>query len=186
MCSASAIISISRMNFTIRRADRSDIPLIRRMADVIFRLTYADILSPEQMEYMMDWMYSAQSLQEQIEGPGKAFCVAEADGKPAGYVSFEFEDNLPDGRKLFHLQKLYVMPAFQRCGLGMKLYSHVKECLFQYCPEGFRIELNVNRNNPAVGFYERVGMVRDRQGDFPIGKGFYMNDYIYAEDIMPL
>lgn len=186
MCSDLDIISISRMDITIRRADRSDIPLIRGMADVVFRRTYADTLSPEQMEYMMDWMYSARSLQEQIEGSGKTFCVAEADGKPAGYVSFEFEDSLPDGRKLFHLQKLYVMPAFQRCGLGERMYSYVKRTLKETCPEGFRIELNVNRNNPAVGFYERVGMFRDRQGDFPIGNGFYMNDYIYAEDIRPL
>jgi len=47
---------------------------------------------------------------------------------------------------------------------------------------GTRIELNVNRNNKAVSFYEHLGMKIARQGDFPIGKGFYMNDYIMSID----
>ena len=37
---------------------------------------------------------------------------------------------------------------------------------------------NVNRNNKAVGFYEHMGMKKSREGDFPIGNGYYMNDYI--------
>jgi hypothetical protein len=40
------------------------------------------------------------------------------------------------------------------------------------------MELNVNRHNRAVTFYEHMGMHKDREGDFPIGEGYYMNDYI--------
>ena len=40
------------------------------------------------------------------------------------------------------------------------------------------MELNVNRHNPALGFYEHMGMSKAREGDFDIGNGFYMNDYI--------
>ena len=47
-------------------------------------------------------------------------------------------------------------------------------------PEPCVMELNVNRNNKALRFYERMGMHKDREGDFPIGNGFYMNDYIMA------
>ena len=35
----------------------------------------------------------------------------------------------------------------------------------------------------AVDFYEHMGMHKDRTGDFPIGNGFYMNDYIMAKEI---
>jgi len=28
-----------------------------------------------------------------------------------------------------------------------------------------------------------MGMQKDRQGDFPIGNGFYMNDYIMAMNV---
>lgn len=174
-------------SLTIRRASALDIPLIRRMADVAFRSTYRSILSPEQLDYMMDWMYSESSLKVQTEAPGKEFYLAEMpDGdavRAVGYVSFEEEGLTPDGRKQFHLQKLYILPEFQGEGIGCALMGHVKERLGELCPDGFRIELNVNRFNKAVGFYERLGMVRDRQGDFSIGNGYFMNDYIYALDV---
>ena len=45
------------------------------------------------------------------------------------------------------------------------------------------MELNVNRNNRALHFYERMGMRKLREGDFPIADGYYMNDYIMGLDI---
>ena len=45
------------------------------------------------------------------------------------------------------------------------------------------MELNVNRNNKALQFYEHMGMRKLREGDFPIGNGYYMNDYIMGLDI---
>ena len=50
-------------------------------------------------------------------------------------------------------------------------------------PAPCRMELNVNRNNRALHFYERMGMRKLREGDFPIGDGYYMNDYIMGLDI---
>ena len=46
------------------------------------------------------------------------------------------------------------------------------------------MELNVNRRNRALHFYERMGMCRLREGDFPIGDGYYMNDYIMGLEIV--
>ena len=48
---------------------------------------------------------------------------------------------------------------------------------------GAVIELNVNRNNPAINFYSRFGFKILRQGDFHIGNGFYMNDYIMGLEL---
>lgn len=167
----------------IRQAGLSDIALIRAMANVVFRKTYSDILSADQMEFMMDWMYSESSLSGQVASKGKYFFIAEKGGIPAGYVSFETEGVTPSGLNMFHLQKLYVMPEFQGQGLGRAMLDFVKEKLRSICPGGCRVELNVNRNNNAVGFYEHYGMKRDRQGDFPIGNGFFMNDYIYCFEL---
>lgn len=153
------------------------------MADNVFRVTYARILSPEQMEYMMEWMYSEDSLKGQIGSEGRRFWISEFDGEPCGYISAEYERRLDDGRKLFHLQKIYVLPEYQGRGIGEAQFRHVIDYLRGVSDAPFRVELNVNRDNKAVGFYERMGMKRDRQGDFPIGLGYYMNDYIYALDV---
>ena len=42
----------------IRKATTADCELIHKLAWQIFPETYKDILSPEQNDYMMEWMYS--------------------------------------------------------------------------------------------------------------------------------
>ena len=51
----------------IVKATRDELQTIHDMAQVVFRHTYRDILSPEQMEYMMDMMYSLPNLQAQLD-----------------------------------------------------------------------------------------------------------------------
>ena len=175
----------------ISQASGEDIMCIHDMAQVVFRHTYREILSLEQMEYMMDWMYSPANLQKQLD-EGHVYYIAYRDGKPCGYVSVQPEGPADDGRLLFHLQKIYVLPSEQGHGLGRALFdravAHVREvaggCV-EGCVEGCgaRIELNVNRNNPSIGFYHHLGLRILRQGDFHIGNGFYMNDYIMGLEL---
>ena len=166
------------MELSIRPATTADIALIGQLADVCFRHTYRDILSAEQLEYMMDWMYSAENLRKQMTEEGHVYFLAEADGKAVGYVSVQPEGKAEDGLPLWHLQKIYVLPDLQAGGVGKRLFHHALSYVRQQTGAPCRVELNVNRNNKAVGFYEHLGMRRMRQGDFPIGNGYYMNDYI--------
>lgn len=160
----------------IRKASTDDIPAIRAMADVVFRETYRDILSPEQMEYMMEMMYSEDSLTRQMAQWNHVFFIV--DGK--GYVSYRYDNRDEEGLDVFHLEKLYVMPGEQGTGLGRMLFEKIVSEASAATSGRFRIELNVNRSNPAVSFYEHLGMHKARSGDFPIGSGYFMNDYIMA------
>ena len=160
---------------TIRKATPSDILLIREMAWKTFPATYSEILSREQTDYMMEWMYSPESLRDQMERQGHVYYIACEDNEPAGYVSVQRQ-----GPGLFHLQKIYVLPAFQKCRLGRKLFEHAVSVVRELACGPCTMELNVNRDNPALGFYEHMGMKKVRQGDFPIGNGYYLNDYIMA------
>ena len=85
---------------TIRQAAETDCPLIRRMAEEVFPATYRGILTPAQLNYMMEWMYSEASLREQFRA-GHAWFIASSDGEPCGYLSVERQ-----GEALFHLQKI--------------------------------------------------------------------------------
>ena len=40
------------------------------------------------------------------------------------------------------------------------------------------LELNVNRQNIAVGFYKKLGFNIVAEEDISIGNGFFMNDYV--------
>ncbi len=161
----------------LRRASESDIPLIRQVAEVAFPATYREILTPSQLDYMMDWMYSEESLRTQFR-EGHCFYLAFLDGAPCGYVSVERE-----GEALFYLQKIYVLPQAQGHGIGGRLFRQAVAHVRRLSPTPCRLELNVNRHNRALHFYEHMGMRRLREGDFPIGGGFYMNDYIMGLDI---
>ena len=164
--------------FTIRKATTDDIPLINKLAWEIFPVTYKDILTKEQTEYMMDWMYSPENLRKQMEEEGHIYYIAYEECEAAGYVSIQ-----PEGKDLYHLQKIYVLPYFQKSRLERKLFEKAVSAIKELHPGPCRMELNVNRNNPALGFYEHMGMRKVREGDFPIGNGYYMNDYIMGIDI---
>lgn len=161
----------------IRKASAEDIPLIRTLAGEVFPATYCELLTPGQLDYMMAWMYSPESLARQMR-EGHAWFIASSDGEPCGYLSVEQE-----GDDLFHLQKIYVLPRFQGLGVGAFLFRHAVAHIRQVHPTPCRMELNVNRSNPALVFYERMGMRKLREGDFPIGNGYYMNDYIMGLEI---
>lgn len=164
--------------FTIRKATTADILVINKLAWETFPETYKNILTKEQTEYMMEWMYSPENLHKQMEEEGHIYYIAYEECEPAGYVSIQQE-----GEHLFHLQKIYVLPYFQKYGLGKLLFRKAMSAIKELHPAPCRMELNVNRNNPALGFYEHMGMKKVREGDFPIGNGFYMNDYIMGIEL---
>lgn len=162
---------------TLRQATEADCGLIRTLADEVFPATYRELLSPAQLVYMMEWMYSHASILRQMR-EGHAWFIALHDGEPCGYLSVQ-----PEGDDLFLLQKIYVLPRFQGLGVGEFLFHQAVAYIRQVHPAPCRMELNVNRENRALRFYERMGMRRLREGDFPIGEGYYMNDYIMGLDI---
>lgn len=159
--------------FTIRKATTDDIQLINKMAQIVFPATYQEILSKEQLDFMMDWMYSPENIRKQMEEEGHIYYIAYKEEEAAGYVSIQ-----PEGEHLFHLQKIYVLPHFQGCRLGKVLFEQAVKAIKGIHPEPCEMHLNVNRNNKALQFYEHMGMEKVTEGDFHIGNGYYMNDYI--------
>ena len=164
--------------FEIREATLEDISLINELAWIVFPHTYKELLTPGQIEYMMDWMYSVTNLHKQMTEDGHIYYIAYKDNVPAGYLSIQ-----PEGEHTYHLQKIYVLPHFQGMKLGKMLFNHAIKAIKELHPEPCQMKLNVNRDNKAVTFYQRMGMVKVDEGDFPIGNGYYMNDYIMGLDI---
>ena len=178
--------------FTYRRATTDDIELIRSIAKVAFPATYSTIISAEQIDYMMEWMYSAEKLQQEISG-NITYLLAEVDGRTVGYLSFGPDEGAAAGAaaalsaaapgqgRLFHLHKIYLLPEAQGGGNGKRLFMAGEREMRLAGATAF--ELNVNRGNPALGFYRHLGMQLSRSGDFDIGGGFFMNDHIMRKEL---
>ena len=163
--------------FEIRKATKDDCPQIRQLAEQIFPATYKEIISQEQIDFMMDWMYSISNLNKQLDD-GHIYFLAYRETAPVGYVSVEQQN-----KDLFHLQKIYVLGSEQGTGCGKFLFTEAVKYIKTVHPAPCTMELNVNRENRAIRFYEHMGMHKARQGDFSIGNGYFMNDYIMSMEL---
>jgi len=155
----------------IRKATLQDIPEIHRLAHVIWPLVYDYMISAEQIKYMLNKMYSIESLTQQFES-GHQFFFLEHEHQIHGFASCSKMNEKASMR----LHKLYLHPSAQGNGWGKLLIQKIfEEAQIQECTQ---VELNVNRNNKSIGFYQSLGFVISQSEDIEIGGGFFMNDYI--------
>ncbi len=165
------------MKLTFKKAEEKDIPIINQLADVIWKKHYPSIITMEQIDYMLDKMYSTAALAEQMK-QGHQFTLVYLENVPVGYISISTENG-----KDYFLNKFYVLTDIHRKGIGAKLFEHV----LNQIPNAETIELAVNRiNYKAINFYFKLGFTIKYSFDKEIGVGFYMNDFMMIKRIHPL
>jgi diamine N-acetyltransferase len=158
----------------IEQADIENISLIRSLSHRIWPEAYGKILSKEQISYMLDMMYNEEALMDQINQKKHRFIIAFDDNDPVGFASYS-QQSRPESH-LYRLHKLYVLPGIQGKGLGKHILQYIE---LDIVPAGAKsLELNVNKNNPALQFYHKMGFKITREEKIDIGQGFYMDDYV--------
>lgn len=162
--------------FEIRKATIDDIALIRELTFRVWPQTYSSILSQEQIDYMLDMMYSESSLKKQMTEGKCQFLVIYEDGKPVGFASYS--EGEPARWKL---NKIYVLPNQHGKGTGKYLINYIIEEIKKQ--NATALFLQVNRYNNAKDFYERLGFMVIKTVDFDIGNGYFMNDYVMEKKL---
>jgi diamine N-acetyltransferase len=162
----------------LREASVIDVPVIRDIAYKTWPVAYGPILSPAQLHYMLELMYSEEALHDQLVVRGHRFTLAMLESVAQGFAGFETAYN---GLRVTRLHKLYVLPSAQGTGAGKHLIAHVIERAKEHGDAA--VELNVNRFNPARGFYERHGFRIIRDEVIDIGHGFVMDDHVMRLDL---
>lgn len=161
----------------LRKATAEDLPIIRTLAEQTWPAAYSHMLSAEQLTYMLEMMYNKGELLHQLTN-GHIFLIASLLNEDVGFASFSLTGA---ETQTFHLDKLYVLPKVQGKGVGIMLMneviSQVKAKAAQY------LQLNVNRANKALGFYQNAGFVIKKTVDLDIGNGFFMNDYVMEKQL---
>lgn len=160
---------------SLRRAYEKDIPLIRDMSLKVWPQTYSTILTPEQITYMLNMMYSEQSLAKQMKDQHE-FIIVDDGNEPVGFASFSLTEP-----GIYKLHKIYMLPAMQGKGAGKFVIGEIIKAIAR--KGGRALQLNVNRNNKAKDFYEKLGFTVIREEDIDIGNGYFMNDYIMEKKI---
>lgn len=157
----------------IRTIDKKELHLVRALALDVWPKTFADVLTPTQIDFMMDWMYSMESLTEQVSEKGHIFLVAEENGLPVGFCSYQLDAK---GNKT-KIHKIYLLQETQGKGYGKQLIEEVKS-IARHNKQS-HVYLNVNRHNhKAIQFYLKIGLYEDFREVIDIGNGFVMDDLV--------
>lgn len=161
----------------IRPATLDELPLISQLAGRIWRAHYPSILSRQQIEYMLAWMYDAEQLRKDVDR-GAVYELLLLDGRAVGFCATEAFAK--DG--VMKLHKLYLEVGEHGRGLGSLLLAHVEE---QARRRGLaKVVLGVNRRNAkAIRAYERNGYAIREELKTDIGQGFVMDDYIMEKAV---
>lgn len=162
---------------TIRPATLEDRTLIRSISERTWPSTYGHIISKEQIDFMLDWMYSDESLAGQFE-KGHQFFIAQLNGSDIGFCSVSAEplDETGNIQNAYKLNKLYVLPAAHGTGSGKALLNKAIEVAKKANADA--LFLQVNKHNNAYSFYLKNGFEKESEFKFDIGNGFYMDDYV--------
>ena len=158
----------------IKKVGIEAIPLIQSIAKSTWAVAYKEIISTQQLDFMLDLMYSTASLQNQLQQKDHQFVVAYHENIPAAFAAYDIKG--PITESIFKLHKIYVLPDQQGKGIGKSLLQFVLEDISAMGAK--YLQLNVNRQNKAIGFYKKLGFTIVAEVDVPIGNGFFMNDYI--------
>lgn len=156
----------------ISKANRTDIPTIQDLAKKSWNLAYANIISQEQIDYMLDLMYSEETLNQHLKNTNYQYYLISENDEFLGFVGFEFHQE-PETTKL---HRIYFLKEAQGKGLGKKALNFIKEEVRKIGDK--RITLAVNKNNQAKSFYESQGFKVYDEGVFDIGNGYVMDDYL--------
>ena len=156
------------MNTSFCLATFEDIPLIYSLAQKIWREHYPAVITTEQIEFMLFNRYSKRVIEEGILN-GERYFLAYAEDEPLGYASIENQEDF------YYLHKFYIDVSKHRNGIGKQFFDF----LLLQTDSSKPIKLQVNRTNyKAINFYFKVGFIIQSVGDFDIGGGYFMNDFV--------
>jgi diamine N-acetyltransferase len=158
----------------------SDIADLVALARAIWYRHYPDIISVEQIEYMLDQRYHPDLIRAQLASGRAWWDKLVENGAMVAFSSCELSDRHAEMK----LDKLYVRYDLRGKGYGSRLIRNAEQrALAAGCT---RLCLQVNKNNrSAIEAYRRNGFTVAEEATFDIGNGFYMDDYVMAKQVAP-
>lgn len=163
----------------IKVAVEEDLPTIRQLAYSIWPHSYTKILGAKQVNYMLEKIYRPDALKNDLKN-GHHFILGSEEENPIAFAAFSKHKNDP---YIYHLNKIYVLPFHQGKNLGTQMINYVITEIKKMGATS--LQLNVNRHNDALHFYEKQGFKIIRTEDIDIGEGYFMNDYVMEKRLYP-
>ena len=156
----------------IVKCDGNLLEMLKKLAYAIWPSAYAEILSKEQLTYMLERFYNLEALQLQAMNGQQFYLVQNVQQEYVGFIAYEINSE-PNKTKI---HKIYVLPETQGSGVGKQLFEFVKTKALQV--QQTAIFLNVNKYNNAQHFYTKLGFKIIKEEVIDIGNNYIMDDYV--------
>ena len=158
--------------FKIIPATTAELHEIESLARQIWPDAYGEILSPEQIDYMLGKMYDQATLTREFRN-GTRFDLLMCENRAIGFASY----GPPNRQHILKLHKLYLLPECHGRGYGSATLRHVVEQAKELgCTA---VDLCVNKHNKrAQRSYRRNGFEVVESIVTPLDHGFVMDDYL--------
>ena len=156
-------------DITLTPAGPDDIATLEALAHRIWNQHYPAVIGQEQVNYMLNLMYSQASLREQMLQKEHRFFLIKTGLQLFGFISV----NKESGSGWF-LNKFYIDQSLAGKGNGASAFEELKKII-----QPDKITLTCNRQNyKSINFYFKLGFKIERVADFDIGNGYVMNDFV--------
>ena len=163
---------------TIVKATANDYKSIQDIAYQTWPVAYGEILSKEQLDYMLDAFYNEATLKDSVANKGHHFVLAKKGEKSLGFASFEHHY---DQKRQTKIHKIYILPETQGKGIGKTLIDFVEKVAKEN--DSTTLSLNVNRFNKALHFYKKIGFQIKAEIDIELEHGYLMEDYVMEKKL---
>mgnify|MGYP000946296278 CR=1 FL=1 len=146
------------------------------IAHIVWREHYANIISSDQIEYMLAQFQSPDAIGKAI-AEGYEYYLLRRFGVSAGYIGIK--PNEPQG-KMF-LSKIYLLKDYRGRGYAYDTVTQLVEMSRRL--HFSSIWLTVNKENPSVSAYKKMGFEIMEEIVTDIGHGYVMDDYVMEKQV---
>lgn len=163
------------INFAKIKSD-SEIQKLAVLASAIWHEAFSEILSPEQINYMIEKFQSFGAIKTAIDKDNYEYFFISDETGISGYTGIQQKDD-----KLF-LSKIYIAKEKRGQKLASKAFDFIETLARKRNLKS--IWLTVNRfNTHAVEVYKSKGFSIIRTQLTDIGNGFVMDDYVFEKNL---
>ena len=152
----------------------AQIARVAELAQIIWNEHYLEIIGQAQIDYMLARFQRPAAIAEQIAAGDAYFLLSPATMQPTletaiGYLALRVQAS-----RVF-ISKLYVLKACRGQGYGRAALEWV--AAWARARRVSVIWLTVNKYNPALHAYLKIGFIKTAEVVTDIGAGYVMDDY---------
>jgi ribosomal protein S18 acetylase RimI-like enzyme len=140
--------------FFVRTASERDLPQVSALLAEAWHATYDALYGADRVAEITAKWHSVDALKVQLARRDAEFVVAD-DGKALGAMGYAAMSKTEP--KVAILHQLYVLPQYQRHGIGRDMFAELETCF----PDAKVMRLEVDpQNAQAIRFYEAHGFAK--------------------------